>query len=68
MAVEYFIAQITDVTPIERELRERLEFDEFLSDAIADGRLIAYAQPIVDAHTVGRSGELLVRVVYVTGR
>ena len=62
--VEYFIAQITDVTPIERELRERLEFDAFLSDAIADGRLIAYAQPIVDAHT-GRvvEEELLVRLV-----
>ena len=34
--VECFIAQITDVTPIEHELRERLEFDAFLSDAIAE--------------------------------
>ncbi len=67
--VEYFIAQITDVTPIERELRERLEFDAFLSDAIADGRLIAYAQPIVDAHT-GRvvEEELLVRLVGLDGQ
>ena len=67
--VEYFIAQITDVTPIERELRERLEFEAFLSDAIADGRLIAYAQPIVDAHTDRVvEEELLVRVVGRDGR
>ncbi len=67
--VEHFIAQITDVTPIERELRERLEFGELLSDAIADGRLVAYAQPIVDVHT-GQlvEEELLVRMVGLDGQ
>ncbi len=61
--VEAFISQITDVTMVERELRERLEFEEFVSNAISDGRLIVFAQPIVDAHT-GRlvEEELLVRM------
>ncbi|MCB0940537.1 MAG: PAS domain S-box protein [Mycobacterium sp.] len=67
--LENFLIQVTDVTPVERELRERLEFGESLSSAIADGRLVAYAQPIVDA----RSGEvveeeLLVRMVGIDGQ
>lgn len=66
--VENFLIQVTDVTPVERELRERLEFEEFLSRAITDGRLVAYAQPIVDART-GKvvEEELLVRIVGPVG-
>lgn len=67
--VENFLVQVTDVTPVERELRERLEFDEFLTGAIADGRLVAYAQPIVDART-GQvvEEELLARIVRSDGQ
>jgi PAS domain S-box-containing protein len=67
--VENFLVQVTDVTPVERELRERLEFEEFLSRAITEGRLVAYTQPIVDART-GRlvEEELLVRIVGSDGR
>ncbi len=67
--VENFLIQVTDVTPVERELRERLEFGEFLSGAIADGRLVAYAQPIVDART-GQvvEEELLVRIIGPDGQ
>lgn len=67
--VENFLVQVADVTQVERELRERLEFEEFLSSAIADERLVAYAQPIVDART-GRvvEEELLIRVVGSDGR
>ena len=62
--VENFFALITDVTLVERRLRERLEFEELMSRAITDGRLVVYAQPIVDART-GRvvEEELLVRMV-----
>ncbi len=61
-------ALITDVTLVERRLRERLEFEELMSRAITDGRLVVYAQPIVDART-GRvvEGELLVRMVEPDG-
>ena len=67
--VESYLVQVTDVSPVERELRERLEFEELLSGAIADGRLVAYAQPIVDART-GRlvEEELLVRMVRPDGQ
>ena len=67
--VENFLVQVTDVTPVERELRERLEFEEFLSRAITEGRLVAYTQPIVDART-GRlvEEELLVRIVGSDGQ
>ena len=67
--MENFLIQVTDVTPVERELRERLEFEEFLSRAITEGRLVAYAQPIVDART-GQlvEEELLVRIVGPAGR
>lgn len=66
--VENFLVQVTDVTPVERELRERLEFEEFLSRAITDGRLVAYAQPIVDARTGDVvEEELLVRIVGPAG-
>ncbi len=62
--VENFLIQINDVTAVERELRERLEFEEFIADAISEGRLVAYAQPIIDART-GQvvEEELLVRLV-----
>jgi PAS domain S-box-containing protein len=67
--VENFISQITDVTLVERGVRERLEFEEFLSSAIDDGRLLAYAQPIVDART-GQvvEEELLVRIIGPDGQ
>ena len=67
--VENFISQITDVTPVERGVRERLAFEEFLSRAMEDGRLLAYAQPIVDAHT-GQvvEEELLVRIIGPDGQ
>ena len=67
--LENFLIQVTDVTPVERELRERLEFGELLSGAIADDRLVAYAQPIVDART-GEvvEEELLVRMVGIDGQ
>ena len=67
--VENFLVQVTDVTPVERELRERLDFEEFLSRAITEGRLVAYAQPIVDART-GKlvEEELLVRIVGADGQ
>lgn len=67
--VESFIVAVTDVTPVERELRERLEFEDFLSCAITEGRLLAYAQPIVAAHTGELvEEELLVRMVAPDGR
>ena len=57
----------TDVTErvrVERGLRERLEFEEFMSRAINDGNLLAFSQPIVDART-GQliEEELLVRMI-----
>lgn len=54
---------VTERTLIERELRERLEFEEFISHAIGDGRLVVFAQPIADART-GQlvEEELLVRL------
>ena len=66
--VEHYFALITDVTRVERRFRERLEFEELMSRAISDGRLVAYAQPIVDART-GRvvEEELLVRMVEPDG-
>ena len=62
--VENFLIQVNDVTEVERELRDRLTFEEFISTAMSDGRLVAYAQPIVDAAT-GQvvEEELLVRIV-----
>ena len=68
-SVESYLIQVTDVSPVERELRERLEFEEFLSRAITEGRMVAYAQPIVDART-GRlvEEELLVRIVGSDGQ
>ena len=67
--LENFLIQVADVTPVESELRERLEFEEFLSGAITDGHLVAFAQPIVDART-GQlvEEELLVRIVGPDGR
>ncbi len=67
--VENVLIQVVDVTPVERELRERLEFEEFLWAAITDGHLVAYAQPIVDAHS-GQlvEEELLVRIVRPNGQ
>jgi PAS domain S-box-containing protein len=67
--VENFLIQVNDVTEVERALRERLKFEEFISEAITDGRLIAYAQPIVDAVT-GEvvEEELLVRIVGPDGQ
>ena len=66
--VENFLVLITDVTLVERRLRERLEFEELIWRAITDGRLVVYAQPIVDART-GRvvEEELLVRMVQPGG-
>ncbi len=55
---------ITERKRLENRLREQLEFEDFLSRAISDGRLIAYAQPIVDARTAMLiEEELLVRLV-----
>ena len=67
--VELFIVQISDLSPVERRLRERLEFETVLSRAIADGRLLVHAQPIVEART-GRvlEHELLVRMIADDGR
>ena len=66
--VENFLVQVTDVTPVERELRERLEFEEFLAHAISDGHMLAYAQPIVDARTGQEvEEELLVRIARPDG-
>lgn len=68
----HFIAralQRADVTPQESESRERRDFAEFLSRAIAEGRLVAYAQPIVDAcNAAVVEEELLVPMVAVDGR
>jgi len=67
--VENLISQVTDVTLVERRLRERLEFEEFMSRAIDDGRLVAYSQPIVDAHTGQMvEEELLVRIIDADGQ
>lgn len=54
---------------LESESRERLQFEDILSRAISDGRLIPYAQPIIDART-GRvvEEELLVRMVADDGQ
>ncbi|MCB0941420.1 MAG: PAS domain S-box protein [Mycobacterium sp.] len=67
--VESFLVQVTDVSPVERQLRERLEFEGFLSEAISGGRLLTYTQPIVDART-GRvvEEELLVRMAGADGQ
>lgn len=60
--------RLTGVSPAESTSPERQEFQEFLSRAIADGRLVAYAQPIVDARTGEVVGEeLLVRMAGVDG-
>ncbi len=55
---------VTERKRVERELRERLEFEEFISRAIGDGRLVVFAQPIVNART-GQlvEEELLVRMI-----
>lgn len=57
----------TDITERKRadlQLRERLDFDQYISDAINDGRFLVYAQPIVDARTRRLiEEELLVRMV-----
>ena len=42
---------ITERVRIERKLRQRLEFEEFILRAINEGRLQVFAQPIVSAHT-----------------
>ena len=66
--VENYLVQVADVTQPERELRDRLEFEECLARTIAEGRLLAYAQPIVDAHTGDLvEEELLVRMVTPDG-
>lgn len=61
----------TDVSErvrVERALRERLEFEEFLSQTISGGRLLVYCQPIVDAHTGHLvEEELLVRMIGADG-
>lgn len=56
----------TDVTErkqAERNLQERLDFEEHISRAVVEGRLLVFAQPIVDALT-GQvvEEELLVRM------
>ncbi len=66
--VENFLVQVTDVTQPEREMRERVEFEECLARTIAEGRLLVYAQPIVDARTGELvEEELLVRMVTPEG-
>ncbi len=62
-AVGVIGSDVTERKRIEAELRERLEFEELIARAISDGRLVVFAQPIVDAHT-GRlvEEELLVRM------
>ena len=54
---------------LESGSREHLQFEEVLSRAIREGRLVPYAQPIVEART-GRvvEEELLVRMVTVDGQ
>lgn len=67
--VENFISQITDVTLVEQAMRERLEFEDFLSRALSEGRVVVYAQPIVEAGTGQMvEEELLVRLVDSDGR
>lgn len=60
--------RVTDAGSTGIASRERVEFEELLSRAIAEGRLVAYAQPIVDART-GEvvEEELLVRMMAVDG-
>ncbi|MCB0933240.1 MAG: EAL domain-containing protein [Mycobacterium sp.] len=59
---------ITERVRIERKLRQRLEFEEFILRAINEGRLQVFAQPIVSAHT-GQlvEEELLLRMVGPNG-
>ncbi len=61
--------RVNDATAVEDDARERREFEEDLSRAITDGRLLPYVQPIVDAGT-GQlvEEELLVRMVAVDGQ
>lgn len=67
--VENFISQITDVTLVEQAMRERLEFEDFLSRALSEGRVVVYTQPIVEAGTGQMvEEELLVRLVDADGR
>lgn len=55
---------ITERKRLEDRLREQLEFEDFISRAMSDGRLVAYSQPIVDARTAMLiEEELLVRLV-----
>ncbi len=60
---------ITERKRLENEMRERLDFEELISSAISDGRLVAYSQPIVDARTAQLvEEELLVRLVGSDGK
>lgn len=62
-AVGVIGSDVTERKRVESELRARLEFQELIGRAISDGRLVVFAQPIVEAHT-GRlvEEELLVRM------
>lgn len=63
----YAIAEVaTDITErkeAEEELRQRIGWEEYISRAVNEGRLLVYRQPIIDLKTGGRcQEELLVRM------
>ena len=49
--LENFLIQVTDVTRSSANCGNAWSSGSCLPGAIADGRLVAYAQPIVDART-----------------
>lgn len=54
---------VTDSRAAERELRERIAWEEYISRAVNEGRLLVYSQPIIDVDTGALWGEeLLVRM------
>ncbi|GJF16560.1 hypothetical protein NGTWS1803_02960 [Mycolicibacterium cyprinidarum] len=55
---------ITERKRVERQLRDRLDFEDLITAAMNDGRLLVYSQPIVDARTKELvEEELLIRMI-----
>ena len=62
-AIADVATDITDTKRAELELRERIAWEEHIREAVNEGRLLVYAQPIIDLATGALWGEeLLVRM------
>lgn len=64
VAIAEVATDVTDTHRVERELRERLDWQDHIRSAVAQGLLLVYAQPIIDLNTGALWGEeLLVRML-----